>query len=191
MKTKILRNILLSVGVLFASTQLLSAGMNDGVLNFSKTPLVSLRATYTTFDIPDARDIFLNGINPAGMITGGYFDANLVGHGFLRTPDGTITAIDAPGSAAPFGTNPIGNNPAGAISGWYYDMSGVFHGSCALPTAPSPTSIRRAPQPRSPVSSTRLASSREITSTQAARGTGSCGFHDRTLPSRWALGRCR
>jgi hypothetical protein len=26
---------------------------------------------------------------------------------------------------------------------------------------------------------------------QTALGTGSWGFRDRTLPSRWALGRCR
>ena len=50
MKTKILRNIFLSVGVLFASAQLLTAGMNDGVLNFGNTPLVSPQATFITFD---------------------------------------------------------------------------------------------------------------------------------------------
>jgi len=54
MKTKILRNIFLSVGVLFASAQLLSAGMNDGVLNFSNTPLVRPQATFITFDAPGA-----------------------------------------------------------------------------------------------------------------------------------------
>src|SRR5260370_36173996 len=97
MKTKILRNIFLSVGVLFASARLLSAGMNDGVLNFSKTPLVSPQATFITFDVPGALEA-VNGINPAGAITGWYFEANFVGHGFLRAPDGTITTFDPPGS---------------------------------------------------------------------------------------------
>ena len=41
MKTKILRNIFLRVGVLFALARLHGADMNDGGLNFSNMPLLS------------------------------------------------------------------------------------------------------------------------------------------------------
>ncbi len=52
MKTKILRNIFLSVGVLFASTQLLAAGMSDGVLDLGKTSLAHPQPSFITFDPP-------------------------------------------------------------------------------------------------------------------------------------------
>jgi hypothetical protein len=139
MKTKILRNIFnifISVGMLFASARLLTAATSDGILDFGDTPLCHSHPTFITFDIPvpDARDISPNGINPAGMITGRYFDANLVGHGFLRARDGTITTFDPPGSTGttvggdsePFAGPPI--NPAGVITGDYFDASGVDHG---------------------------------------------------------------
>jgi hypothetical protein len=37
-------------------------------------------------------------INPAGAITGYYYDANQVYHGFLRARDGTLTTLDLPGA---------------------------------------------------------------------------------------------
>ena len=111
MKTKILRNIFLSVSVLFASARVLSAGMNDGVLNFSNTPLVSPQATFITFDAPGGqRDMLPSGINPSGTITGTYITGSLVFHGFLRAPDGTFTTFDPPGSTF---TVPTGINAAG------------------------------------------------------------------------------
>jgi probable HAF family extracellular repeat protein len=39
-----------------------------------------------------------NGINDLGVIVGFYTDANIVPHGFLRTPGGKITSFDAPGA---------------------------------------------------------------------------------------------
>jgi hypothetical protein len=106
--------------------------MNDGVLNFSKTPLVSPQATYTTFDVPGG--LQSANINPAGAITGWYSDTSGVFHGFLRAPDGTITTFDPPGSTStivgsggePFAGPPI--NPAGVITGYYSDASGGTHG---------------------------------------------------------------
>jgi hypothetical protein len=67
MKTKMLRNTFLSVGVLFTLTWLLaaamssslllgilapgvSAGISDGALNFSNTPLLRPQPTFITFD---------------------------------------------------------------------------------------------------------------------------------------------
>jgi hypothetical protein len=134
MKTKILRNIFLSVGVIFASARLLSAGMNDGVLNFSNTPLVHPQATFITFDAPGGQhDLQPSAINPAGAITGSYITGsspNFTFHGFLRAPDGTFATIDPPGSTLTeiFG----GINPAGTIAGTYFDASGA-HGFLRAP----------------------------------------------------------
>ena len=50
MKTKILRNILLSVGVLFALARLLAAGTSDGALNFSDSALFRPQPAFITFD---------------------------------------------------------------------------------------------------------------------------------------------
>ena len=53
-----------------------------------------------------------SGINPEGTITGGYTDTSGAGHGFLRSPNGTFTTFDAPGSTGL--TEPFGINDAGA-----------------------------------------------------------------------------
>ena len=55
--------------------------------------------TIITFDAPGA----VNGtealaMNPAGSITGFYFDANFVPHGFLRAKNGSFTTFDTPGA---------------------------------------------------------------------------------------------
>ena len=68
-------------------------------------------------------DGFPTSINPAGDITGSYFDST-GGHGFIRDRQGTITTFDAPGST---GTSPTSINPAGEITGIYGD-SGGGHG---------------------------------------------------------------
>jgi hypothetical protein len=89
--------------------------------------------TITTFDVPAAVGLTgATGINPAGAITGFYFDANSVSHGFLRARDGTITAFDPPGSIAPFGTEPVAITPAGAIVGNYSDGA-MLHGFLRAP----------------------------------------------------------
>jgi len=99
--------------------------------------------TITPFDPPGSLSTFrgfvgslsdfgfpAGGINPMGAITGTYFDANRVLHGFLRSPDGTFTAIDAPGAGAGggSGTQAYSINPAGTITGPYFDANFVFHG---------------------------------------------------------------
>src|SRR5215472_15163402 len=122
MKTKILPNIFISVGVLFAFTQLLTAG--------------SPQPTIITFDAPGAgtggpfQGTLVAGINPAGVIAGGVHDANYVEHTYLRFPDGTFTTFDAAGAGTgPFqGTGPNGINPAGAITGTVTDSSNATHG---------------------------------------------------------------
>jgi hypothetical protein len=96
--------------------------------NHAPASVLAPVGTFTTFDVPGA----VNGtspssINPAGAITGTYYDVNFVGHGFLRARNGTFATFDAPGAAL-IGTIPSGINPEGAITGTYYDVNFVGHG---------------------------------------------------------------
>jgi hypothetical protein len=95
--------------------------------------------TLTTFDAatypPCCIWSFPLGINPAGVITGGFNDGFNVNRGFLRTSDGTVTIIDAPGAGTGSGqgTLPLGINPAGMITGNYVNANGT-HGFVLLPS---------------------------------------------------------
>src|SRR5678816_3366673 len=107
-----------------------SGGAINGVQNFSNTALLRPAPTITTFDAPSAGTGPGQGtqpfaINPAGLITGFYFDAGDAIHGFLRTPDGTTGTIDVPGAGTGpgQGTTPFSITPAGAIAGRYVDAS--------------------------------------------------------------------
>ena len=97
----------------------------------------------TTFDVPGAgtganQGTYMasqEGLGEAGAIAGWYIDSNSVNHGYLRGPDGTITALDAPGAGtgADQGTLAYGINPAGEIPGVYYDGNNVLHGFLRYP----------------------------------------------------------
>jgi len=67
------------------------------------------------------------------VTAGGYWDANSVYHGFVRTPDGKFTNFDPPGSV--FTLVCVGSclNPAGAANGWYQDSDGLVHGFVRAP----------------------------------------------------------
>src|SRR5713101_4434471 len=77
--------------------------------------------TFTTFDPPGSQGTSPVSINPAGQITGNYFDANFTTHGFLRASDGTFTSFDAPGAS--HGTFPAFITPQGLIVGTYFDAT--------------------------------------------------------------------
>ena len=111
-----IRKIFISVGLLFALTGPLAADKPQ--------------PTIITFDAPGAVATFVAGINPAGVISGGYVDANNVLHGFVRAPDDTFTTYEAPGAGAGpgQGTGPNGMNTAGDITGNVTDASNVTHG---------------------------------------------------------------
>ena len=187
-KTKILRNIFLSVGVLFASVRLLSAGMNDGVLNFTNTSLVRPQATFITFDAPGGhRDMLPSGINPAGAITGTYLtDAKL---SVSRLPAGARRHLHHLRSARLHtnGPIPMAINPAGTIAGTYFDASGVATASCGPPTAPSPPSIPQAPHSPSCTGINPAGTITGSTLTQAAWSTASCALP--TAPSPRSMPR--
>jgi predicted membrane protein len=95
--------------------------------------------TITSIDAPDGtmtetggNDVFAPGaMNPAGAITGTYFDENFVSHGFLRSSDGTLTTIDAPGAV--YGTNAEAVSAVGVITGFYTDASFAVHGFLRSP----------------------------------------------------------
>jgi hypothetical protein len=89
--------------------------------------------TFITFDAPGAgtgssQGTFPSSINPAGAITGYDYDANFLGHGFLRSSNGTFTTFDVPGLTSTF---PSSISQAGAITGSYAynnDVNSVGHG---------------------------------------------------------------
>ena len=88
------------------------------------------KSAFTTFDPPGSVGTSPNSINRSGAITGWYYDANFVGHGFVRSPHGTLTTFDPPGAT---GTLPISINPAGTITGNYFDGNGVRRGFVRSP----------------------------------------------------------
>jgi hypothetical protein len=89
---------------------------------------------FTSFEAPgadtnaqDFNGTLPNAINDVGDITGEYYDAMSVEHGFLRTPEGKFTTFDVPGGTVGT-TSPIALNLEAAIVGYYEDQSGVFQG---------------------------------------------------------------
>jgi hypothetical protein len=110
--------------------------------------------SFTEFDAPDAgtqsvagfvptpmgvlggQGTYATAMNDAGLITGFYVDISNMLHGFLRTPDGTITEFDAPGVGHGYGlgTLPGNINAGGTIAGNYFDGYGVAHGFLLSPS---------------------------------------------------------
>ena len=73
--------------------------------------------------------------NDLGLVVGVYSDAKVVLHGFLRTPDGRIVSLDAPGAGveAGQGTAAYAINDLGVIAGTYQDFQNIFHGFLRYP----------------------------------------------------------
>jgi hypothetical protein len=102
---------------------------SKGTHGFVRAPDGSI----TTFDVPNSTSTETFSINRAGAIAGYYFDsgnyhapARRGFHGFVRSPDGTITTFDPPGSIAYL--YPVSIADSGVITGTYEDKSGLFHG---------------------------------------------------------------
>lgn len=75
--------------------------------------------------------------NDFGVITGYYTDTNVVPHGFLRLPNGHLTAFDAPaaslGAGLNQGTVACAINTLGGIAGQIQDSSHLFDGFVRYP----------------------------------------------------------
>jgi uncharacterized membrane protein len=71
-----------------------------------------------------AAGTFPYGINNSGEVVGGWWDSNIVEHGFTLI-GGTYTSFDYPGASE---SGAFGINSAGDIVGSYNDASGVPHG---------------------------------------------------------------
>lgn len=67
--------------------------------------------------------------NDRGEVVGTYTDTHLAQHGFLRTPEGSIATIDAPGAGTGKGqgTAAFAINDRGVIAGGFQDSKGVYH----------------------------------------------------------------
>ena len=74
-------------------------------------------------------------LNPAGAAIGGYIDFSEVYHGYVRSPYGAITVLDAPswGQVAGAGTFPSGISPNGTIVGFVQDNNELTHGFIRTP----------------------------------------------------------
>jgi hypothetical protein len=88
--------------------------------------------TIITFDGPGAgtgsfQGTFALAINPSGTIAGFFLDANFVGHGYVRTADGTITPFDVPGAEL-FGTAASSISNEGVVTGSFFDVNFMSHG---------------------------------------------------------------
>jgi hypothetical protein len=80
---------------------------------------------------PGSKYTFAHAINAAGVITGDYYDANFVDHGFVRASDGTFTTFEVPGVVS--FSDAGGIDPAGAVTGTYYDTNFFTHGFLRAP----------------------------------------------------------
>jgi hypothetical protein len=75
--------------------------------------------------------------NDEGAIVGTYTDANVVPHGFLRTPRGEFISFDAPGAGLGAkldeGTVAVAINDFGVVAGQFEDANITFHGFIRYP----------------------------------------------------------
>ncbi len=99
------------------------------------TAVAAPSAQAQTFDAPGAGTGPLQGtasvsINTAGDVTGIYYDASNLAHGFVRFANGTIKDFDAPGAGTGLnqGTFPTSINAVDQIAGMYSDASNSYHG---------------------------------------------------------------
>jgi hypothetical protein len=90
-------------------------------LGLAATPAA---ATIIKFDAPNATETYAGSININDVIAGAFYDTS-GSHGFVRTPDGTITAYDPPGSVL---TDTGAINDDGTIVGTWLDNSYAQHG---------------------------------------------------------------
>ena len=80
--------------------------------------------TFSSVDVPGAKQTYALGMNDAGQIVGYYnFSVGSPSHAFLLS-DCQYTTIDVPGATS---TQAYGINNAGQIVGGYYNADGLTH----------------------------------------------------------------
>jgi hypothetical protein len=92
----------------------------------AKLPRSKAVGYFLTFDAPGAvLGTITTAVSASGVIAGYYYDANDVGHGFLRAPWGAFYTFDVPGAGDAY---PAGVNDFGVVTGSYYGAvsSGSF-----------------------------------------------------------------
>jgi hypothetical protein len=99
---------------------------------------IAQQPTIITFNAPGAVDYgtYAWCINTQGAIVGYYFDTSFVAHGYLRAPDGRITAFEVLGADttdAYYGTYAFSLNTEGAIAGENWDANQVGYGFVLAP----------------------------------------------------------
>ncbi len=103
------------------------------------TGFLSHNGTVTSYFVSGSMNMNAYSINDLGVVAGDYQDSGSVYHGFVRAPNGAISAIDVPsaGMAANQGTFLFGINNLGWISGHFFDGAGNVHGFLGVPTKQS------------------------------------------------------
>lgn len=103
---------------------------NPGNTGFARSFFGAGAFTMFTPPFPNVVNSTARGVNAGGTIVGTYGDTNQVSHGYLRLPDGSFFAMDAPNAAQTprYGTVPLHINRSGAVVGIYVDANGVRHG---------------------------------------------------------------
>jgi hypothetical protein len=100
------------------------------------------KTNVTTFDAPGAcssgtacafEGTVPASINLRGVITGTYYGADGIGHGFVSYPPYTKTTFTAFDPAASVYTLPVSINLEGVIAGSFADVVGVYHGFVSHP----------------------------------------------------------
>jgi hypothetical protein len=100
--------------------------------DFSSADASNSVGTFVTFNAGAVNGTIPTSINPEGVITGYYEDANSQIHSFVRSVDGTFTTIDVPGDV-PYGTFATSINLEGVIAGFWNDSSFLAHGFLRAP----------------------------------------------------------
>jgi len=101
--------------------------------------LTQAQGTFIVFDAPGANGTYSVSINPAGEILGAATYSGGATAGFLRSPQGTFTTFNVPGTTEyvyqAFGEGPLGStlNPSGEATGGYEEADCTLHGFVRAP----------------------------------------------------------
>jgi hypothetical protein len=113
------------------TNQGVTADSNDALHGYVRDPM---RNILISIDVPN-QGTLPESTNAQEVITGSYYGANGVAHGFERARSGAISTFDVPGAGTGpgQGTFSLANNSSGAIAGFYTDENFRGHGFLRTP----------------------------------------------------------